>query len=279
MDTRRSTTTTDEGYFTEDSMMRRIHRERAVALSGPRALLMQAAHPLAVFGLLAHTSALDEPYKRLARTAETMNTIAFGSRADADRTTRRVRAMHRRVSGALSEPIGPYPAGTPYRADDPELLLWILFTLVDSALVVYRKYVGPLSRAEEAAYWEDYKLVGKLFGLRKRDMPATLEALDAYRRRMLDGEELVVTDWARRRARQIVLSPPVPLLARPLLETANFVTVALLPDRIREQYGFSPLPTPLMRKALVGGGAEYLKRAVIPLLPDRLRLVPGARAA
>ncbi|HEX3519813.1 MAG TPA: oxygenase MpaB family protein [Solirubrobacteraceae bacterium] len=279
MATRRSTTTTDEGYFTEDSMMRRIHRERAVALSGPRALLMQAAHPLAVFGLLAHTSALDEPYKRLARTAETMNVVAFGSRANADRATRRVRAMHRRVSGALSEPIGPYPAGTPYRADDPELLLWILFTLVDSALVVYRKYVGPLSRAEEAAYWEDYTLVGKLFGLRKRDMPATLEALDAYRRRMLDGEELVVTDWARRRARQIVLSPPVPLLARPLLETANFVTVALLPDRIREQYGFSPLPTPLMRKALVGGGAEYLKRAVIPLLPDRLRLVPGARAA
>ncbi len=267
------------GYFEDSSMMRRIHRERAVALSGPRALLMQAAHPLAVFGLLAHTSAMDEPYERLARTAQTMNTIAFGSRVDADRVTRRVRAMHRRVSGRLGEAIGPYPAGTPYRADDPELLLWILFTLVDSALVVYRKYVGPLSRAEEAAYWEDYKVVGRLFGLRKADMPATLEELDAYRRRMLDGEELVVTEWARRRARQIVLSPPVPLFARPLLETANFVTVALLPDSIREQYGFSPLPTPLMRKALVGGGAEYLRRAVIPLLPDRLRLVPGARAA
>jgi len=150
---------------------------------------------------------------------------------------------------------------------------------VDSALVVYRKYVGPISRAEEASYWEDYKLVGRLFGLRRADMPDTLEELDAYRRRMLDGDELVVTDWARRRAREIVLSPPVPLFARPLLETANFVTVALLPDRIRAQYGFSPLPTTLMRKALVSGGAEYMKRAVIPLLPDRLRLVPGARTA
>jgi uncharacterized protein (DUF2236 family) len=275
----RGTTQEEASYFEEGSMMRRIHRERAVALYGPRALLMQAAHPLAVFGLLAHTSALDEPYKRLARTAETMNTIAFGSRTEADRITRRVRAMHRRVSGSLAEPIGPYPAGTPYRADDPELLLWILFTLVDSALVVYRKYVGPLSRGDEAAFWEDYKVVGRLFGLRKADMPRTLDDLDAYRRRMLEGDELVVTDWARRRARQIVLSPPVPLLARPLLETANFVTVALLPDRIREQYGFSPLPTPLMRKALVSGGAQYLRRAVIPLLPDRLRLVPGARAA
>jgi uncharacterized protein (DUF2236 family) len=267
------------GYFDDDSMFRRIYRERAVALSGPRALLMQAAHPLAVFGLLAHSSALDEPYERLARTAETMNTIAFGSRSDADRITRRVRAMHRRVSGQIPEQIGSYAAGTAYRADDPELLLWVLFTLVDSALVVYRRYVHSLSRAEEAAFWEDYKVVGQLFGLALGDMPATLDELDAYRTRMLEGEELLVTDWARRRARQIVLAPPVPLLARPLLETVNFVTIALLPDPIREQYGFSPLPPAVMRKALVAGGADYLKRAVIPFLPNRLRLVPSARAA
>jgi len=267
------------GYFDEHSMFRRVYRERAVALSGQRALLMQAAHPLAVHGLLAHTSALDEPYERLARTAQTMNTIAFGSRTDADRVTRRVRAMHRRVRGRLPERIGSYPAGTPYRADDPQLLLWVLFTLVDSALVVYGRYVRSLSRAEQAAFWEDYKLVGRLFGLEAKDMPATLEDLDAYRVRMLDGDELLVTEWARRRARQIVLEPPVPLLARPLLETVNFVTIALLPDPIRKQYGFSALPPVVMRKALVAGGADYIKRAVIPFLPGRLRLVPGARAA
>jgi uncharacterized protein (DUF2236 family) len=267
------------GYFDDDSMFRRIYRERAVALSGQRALLMQAAHPLAVHGLLAHTSALDEPYERLARTAQTMSTIAFGSRADADRVTRRVRAMHRSVRGRLPERIGCYPAGTPYRADDPQLLLWVLFTLVDSALVFYGRYVRSLSRREQAAFWEDYKLVGTLFGLERGDMPVTLEELDAYRVRMLAGEELLVTEWARGRARQIVLAPPVPLLARPLLETVNFVTIALLPDPIREQYGFSPLPPAVMRKALVAGGADYIKRAVVPLLPGRIRLVPGARAA
>ena len=267
------------GYFDDDSMFRRVNRERAVALSGPRALLMQAAHPLAVFGLLAHSTALDEPYERLARTAKTMNTIAFGSRAEADRLTRRVRAMHRRVSGSLPDPIGPYAAGTAYRADDPGLLLWVLFTLADSATVVYGRYVHSLSDAEKAALWEDYKLVGTLFGLEETTMPATLDELDDYRRRMLAGDELVVTDWARRRARQIVLEPPVPLFARPLLETVNFITVALLPDSIREQYGFSALPPTLMRKALVAGGADYLKRAVIPFLPGRLRVVPSARAA
>ena len=266
-------------YFDEDSMLRRIHRERALALSGPRALLMQAAHPLAVSGLLAHSDSLDDPYDRLARTAEVMSTIGFGSRAEADRVTRRVRAMHRRVSGTIPEAVGPYPAGTPYRADDPELLLWVLFTLVDSALVVYRMYVGPLDSEQEAAYWEDYKIVGELFGLRRSQMPDGLTELHDYRREMLDGDRLHVNEWARRRAREIVLEPPVPWVARPLLETANFITVTLLPERIRRQYGFSPLPPLLVRRALVAGGAEYVKRALIPMLPARLRFVPSARAA
>jgi uncharacterized protein (DUF2236 family) len=262
------------GYFGDDSVLRRVHRERALALSGPRALLMQAAHPLAVTGLLAHSSALEEPYDRLARTARTLNVIGFGSRAEADEVTRRVRAMHRRVSGTLPKRVGRYPAGTPYRADDPELLLWILFTLVDSGIVVFRRYVGGLSREDEAAYWEDYKVVGRLFGLRKRDMPATLDDLDAYRRRMLEGDELHVTPWARQRAREIVLEPPVPRVARPLVEAVNFTTIALLPDRVRREYGFAALPPTFVRKVVVRGASEYTKRLVLPLLPARIRLVP-----
>jgi uncharacterized protein (DUF2236 family) len=110
-------------------------------------------------------------------------------------------------------------------------------------------------------------------------MPATLGELHDYRRAMLDGDRLFVSDWARERARKIVLEPPVPLIARPLLETVNFITVALLPDRIREQYGFSVLPPIAVRKALVAGGAAYGRRAVVPFLPERLRYVPAARAA
>ena len=110
-------------------------------------------------------------------------------------------------------------------------------------------------------------------------MPATLDDLNDYRTRMFEGDELYVTDWARERAREIVLSPPVPTLARPALETANFVTIALLPDRIREQYRFSTLPPTVLRKAVVEGGAQYFRRAVLPFLPNRLRLVPTARPA
>ncbi len=58
----------------------------------------------------------------------------------------------------------------------------------------------------------------------------------------------------------------------------NFTTIALLPDRIREEYGFKPLPPMPIRRAVVAGGAEYLRRAVVPFLPSRLGLVPSARA-
>ena len=73
-----------------------------------------------------------------------------------------------------------------------------------------------------------------------------------------------------------MLEPPIPWAARPLLDAVNFVTIGLLPDRIREEYGFAPLPPAFMRKAMVRAGGEYIKRAVLPLLPDRVRLAPSA---
>ena len=255
-------------YFTDESMVRRVHREQVVGLGGPRALLMQAAHPLAFAGFFAQTGSLDEPYERLRRTAAVLELITFGSRELADRATRRVRAVHRRVRGAIDEPVGRYPAGTRYAADDPELLLWIFASLVDSSLVVYERYVGSLTDDEREAYWQDQRVIGALFGLDPDQMPADIAALRAYMTRMLDGDELCVTEAARELSIRIVMRPPVGLAARPLVELANFITVGLLPSAVRRQYGFSW--DPLRGLALVGG-AEYTKRVLVPLLPGRLR--------
>jgi len=90
---------------------------------------------------------------------------------------------------------------------------------------------------------------------------------------MLEGDRLHVSPWARERARKIVLDPPVPWVARPLRDTVNFITIGLLPDRIRDEYGFAPVPPPAVRKAFVAAGATYVKRAVLPFVPGRLRLV------
>ncbi len=265
-----------QGYFTDDSMLRRVVGDRVTGLSGQRALLVMAAHPVAFAGFFAHTGALDDPYARLERTANVMNAIAFGTRSRADRVTAHVRAMHSRVRGTLTEAAGPFPAGTPYRGDDPEHLLWILGALAESAMLVYRKYVRSLSRDEEQALWLDYRVVGRLFGLRDREMPAGIDGFEAYMAERYASPELVVTPQARDLAIDIVLRPPVPLHLRPVLEVVNQVTIGLLPPEIRRQYGFSWDP---LRSVALHGGAEYVKRVVVPVLPERMRMLPLALGA
>ncbi len=260
------------GYFTDESMIRRIHREQVVALSGARALLMQAAHPVAFAGFFMSTGALERPYERLRRTARVIDTVFFGEQVAADRATAVVRRVHSDMRGTLPEAVGKFPAGTPWAADDPALLLWILATLADSGALVYERYVRALRRAEREAYWADYRVVGSLFGLGVADMPANSRELALYMHDMLRGDVLHVSEQARELGVEIVLRPAVPLTHRPLLELANFIIVGLLPGPIRRQYqlGWDPI-----RAATLRVGAEYAKHLLIPVLPQRVRLRPA----
>ena len=194
--------------------------------------------------------------------------IGWGDKREAQKATARVRDIHSRIHGVLPEAAGRFPAGTPYSATDPDLLLWILACMADSALVVYERYVRTLARDERDAFWQDYKVIGREFGLDDADMPDEIEDFDRYMRNMVEGDDLFVTPQARELALNIVMRPPVPLHARPMLEVANFVTVGLLPAKVRRMYGFSWDPA---RALVLRGGAEYAKRVVVPLLPERLR--------
>lgn len=249
-------------------MIRRVQRERIVALGGARALLMQAAHPVAFEGFFATTAMLADPYARLRRTADLIDTIVFGARADADRQTARVRRVHHAVRGRLATDAGAFAAGTRWAADDPDLLLWVLAALADSGLVVYERYVRLLSAEERECYWQDYRLLGAQFGLAGADMPADFSDFHSYMLGMLNGDTLHVTPSARALARKIVLSPPVPLAARPLLELANAVVISLLPAGLRRQYGLWWDP---LRSLAFHGGAYYTRHALLPVLPARVR--------
>lgn len=263
------------GYFDDESLIRRVHREHVLGLAGARSLLMQAAHPVAFAGFFMSTGALDDPYTRISRTAQVLDTIMFGERGEADRVTAVVRRMHSRARGVLAEPAGRFPAGTPWAADDPELLLWIIATLADSGALVYGRYVGALSRRDLDAYWDDWRVVGGLFGLAAEQMPRDFVDLRAYVREMLSGDTLYVSPKARELGVEIVLRPPVPLPARPLLEVANFVIVGLLPGRLRRQYGLWWDP---VRSVLLHAGAESTRRMLMPILPGRLRFRGGQAA-
>src|ERR1700712_3578230 len=103
-----------EGYFEDDSVKRRVHRELIVAFSGARALLVQASHPVMFEGFYSRTSGIDDPHGRLARTATVMDTIYFGRRDDADEMTERVRRGHSPGRGGLAGRARRLPAGAPH---------------------------------------------------------------------------------------------------------------------------------------------------------------------
>lgn len=262
-----------EGYFDDDSPIRIVNRELIVAFSGARALLLQAAHPVMFEGFYDRTTGLQDPHGRLARTATVMNTVYFGRREDADAQTARVRRVHSRIRGVLPEPAGPFPAGTPYAADDPKFLLWTLAPLFESADRIYRLYVGGLSRDERDALWRDYRVVGRLFGLADDEMPRTIEDFDDYYRSVIHGGELHVTARARELGKATVFNPPAPIYMRWLVEMVNFVVIGSLPAHIRREYELSWDP---VREVVRRGGAEYVKRVLLPLLPAVVRNVPVA---
>jgi uncharacterized protein (DUF2236 family) len=229
----------DQGHFPRgESMLRRVHGTRAVgSLYGQRALLMQATHPLAFAGLMANTDGLDAPFRRLARTAQTMEKVFFGDRAEADAVTARVRTMHARVRGELAEPAGSHPAGAAYSADAPEFLLWILACLADSGLVVYERLVRTLSADERERYWRDYVRLGELFGLDAADAPADYPEFRAYMNERLRSDELFVVEQAHEVGRQVAFDLPLPASRAPALPMINFLVVGLLPSRVRKLYG------------------------------------------
>jgi uncharacterized protein (DUF2236 family) len=265
----------DTGYFSPDDMIWRVGRELTLMLGGGRALLMQVAHPLVAAGVAAHSGYREQPWKRLEGTMNAVWAVVFGTRAQADRAAARVRAMHARVNGRIGERMGPFPAGTEYSALDPELLLWVHATLVDTALLVHERFVGGLGEREQAAYYEDMKTCATLFGTPPDVIPPTLPDFRRYMAERLESEEIVVTDTAREIA-GTVLRPPLPPPMRPAMEVAALVTAGLLPEPLRTDYGLSWDPA---RAALYGASHRLARHVAIPLMPDLLRAIGGARRA
>jgi uncharacterized protein (DUF2236 family) len=266
-----------DGFFGADSMVRRLHRERLVLFSGVRALLMQACDPLAVVGFQRHSIIFDNPQARLQRTDERMSRIYFGTREEAEETGRVVQAMHRRVRGKTPADYGPIPKGTPYAASDPELGLWVLATLADSALVYYERIFGALAGEERERYWSEYRQVGELFGLPPDSMPADVAELREYMDSRLNDSSLWISEERREQAEQMILEPPFTGLLRtaaiPLTETIRLISVGLLPPQIRRLFGFGwdPAREALLRSALLQlrvGSRFWL---------DAVRLHPAAR--
>jgi uncharacterized protein (DUF2236 family) len=256
-----------------DGIAWRIHRERVLLAGWGRAILLQIAHPAVARGVAEHSAFTTEPWgrlRRLHRTLDAMLTLTFGTDDEALAVAGRINAIHDRVHGTL----GPGPGGPSYSAHDPALLAWVHATLLDSFLLAYRLFVGPLSGSEADRYCVETSRIGPWLGIPSGRLPRAEAELRGYLDAMLESGVIEVTEGARSLAREIV-TPPAPRALAPLLRLATLPTVGLLPAAIREGYRF-PWDD---RRARALRALAATVRGGLPLVPARLRYWSVARRA
>ncbi|MGZ5365064.1 MAG: oxygenase MpaB family protein, partial [Mycobacterium sp.] len=206
-------------WFEEDRPIRQVHADASMFVGGLRALLLQSLHPLAMAGVAEHSDYRGDPWGRLQRTITFLAVTTFGPAADAQRAVDRVRGIHRRVSGVA-------PDGRPYAAGDPHLLEWVHIAEVDSFLLAHQLYgAHPLDQSGRDGYVTDTARVAATLGV--VDPPRTerdlTERIEAFR------PELTSTQSAREAARYLLLTPPLPVVARAPYGLLAATSVAMLP--------------------------------------------------
>lgn len=246
--------------------MAEVNRERVLLLGGQRALLMQIAHPQVAAGVAEHSDFPARALQRLRRTLDLSLSLIYGTPAEADRAAGAIRAVHDRVSGEAG--------GAPYSANDPHLLLWVNATLVDTTLLVYERFVRPLDPDDRRRYYAESVEAAELFGIPRERIPPTLAGFERYVHDVLSGDELQATDHGRRLARHI-LRPPLALPLRLPTAVVRTLTVAMLPERVRELFG---LRAGAGAHAALRAGAAVSRR-VVPWLPPVIREFARARVA
>src|SRR5262245_53552901 len=187
-----------DGYFAPESVIRRLGNTPIVPLlGGGSAVLLQVAHPLVATGVVEHSDYQHDLWKRLLGTLRALYLITFGTKDEADRAGQAVQAVHERVHGRTRTQLGPFPAGTPYSAGDPELQLWVHATLVYSSIEIYHRYVRRLTPEEQEEYYGEMALVARIFGTPADVIPPTLADFRSYLHERFSSPELGVTEPAR----------------------------------------------------------------------------------
>jgi uncharacterized protein (DUF2236 family) len=236
------------------SMLQRVHSEGILLLGGGRALLLQIAHPAVAAGVAEHSSYRRRKLDRLLRTLRSTYTLIFGTPSQVKQASQRINAIHAGVNGAG------------YRAADPELLLWVYATLVDTTLLIHERFLGRLCPQDAEAYYQEARQLARLMGLPPHMMPLDLASHRRYFTATLDT--LVVSPAAKSIAAELLR--PLPGLEAPMW-LARQVTAGLLPSRLRADFG---LTWNTNREAALQAFAA-LSRGVLPRLPRRLRAPPS----
>jgi uncharacterized protein (DUF2236 family) len=241
------------------------------------ALLLQVSHPTVGAGVSEFSDFKADPWGRLLRTLDFAYSMTYSTPEMAAEVGRRVRQMHRGIKGVK-------PDGERYHALEPEAYAWVHATLGDGVVRGHRLVGRPMTDAQIDEYWRDWKHVGRLVGVRTRDLPDTWPEFEEYFDRMVNErleKTAAVEDVLE--ALDSPAKPPLRFLGDtgwkiasfPAIKSTTLVTVGMLPPVLRERFGLewsakeqrrfdrlcraSRAGTPVMPRALRNVGPRYLK--------------------
>ena len=239
------------------------------------ALLLQVAHPTVAAGVRNHSDFERDPWGRLWRTLDFLNLFIYGGPEAAARTGRRLREMHHSIKGVD-------PDGRRYHALEPEAYGWVHATLCDAIIGSHRLFGQRMRPDEVARFYDEWRALGRLLGVREHDLPADWRGFRTYVDRMVD-ERLEDNDVVQTVVRTLRSPAPPPyadwlppavwrFLRMPAARASELATIALLPPRLRSRVGLHLGP----REARELRAFARLSRAATPLMPgSMLRMGPG----
>ena len=235
-------------------------------------LLLQVAHPTVGAGVRDYSDFEQRPWDRLLRTIDYVSLLVYGGR-DAIDAGRRLRALHKGFRGVRED-------GERYYALEPEAYAWVHATLLETYVAGHAHFGSPLSRPEVDRFYREYRGLGRLIGVRERDLPESWDEFRVYFDRMVNTElvRTVSVDRVLRSTREPV-RPPIPIpdavwrLARLPARRGLYVGgVGMMKPSLRERLGIRWT----RRDELEFTATGAVSRALTPVMPERFRVMGPA---
>ncbi|MED7929940.1 oxygenase MpaB family protein [Nonomuraea sp. LP-02] len=241
------------------------------------ALVLQTMHPAVGAAVAEHSTYKSDPWGRLNRTLESVQTWVYGGAAG-PAEGRRLRELHRTISGVDER-------GRPYHALNAEAWAWVHLTLFERFVALNRHFGTPLTGAEQRRLYVESRQLGRMLRVPERELPPDLDDYWRYFDRMV-AERLEPHPTALDVLSAMRGTPAPPGLPAPLRrlwtpvgagagEFSHFVTVGTLPPAVRDKLGLRWTVRDERRLRRVGQAVA----ALTPRLPERLRYMPIAYRA
>src|SRR5438477_3492989 len=152
-----------------------------VLVAAGYALLLQVSHPTVGAGVSEHSQFRLDPWGRLLRTLDYSCTMVFGGPQAAGEMGRRIRSFHKQIHGMR-------PDGQRYHALEPEPYAWVHATLAEGIVRAHERFGRALTPEQREALWSEWRALGRLLGIRERDLPATWPEFRDYFTDMVEDQ-------------------------------------------------------------------------------------------